>query len=106
LTQPLAQDAGGPMKPKSLPRKILVLALKGLAGIAVVIALLCRLSTFTEIVVFVASLAVAIICYVVLTHMDETHVDEYGNNGYWPKPLSWNAPPKSQGRAKEDTAAK
>jgi hypothetical protein len=105
LTHSLADDPGSPLKPKSLPRKIFALALKALAGIAAGVAVLCPLSTFTEIVVFFASIAVAIICYGVLTNMDETHVDEYGNNGYWPKPLNWNASPHAQGLSKEDSAA-
>ena len=83
-----------------------MLALKGVAAIAAGVAILCPLSTSTEILVFVASLAVAITCYVVLTHMDETHVDESGNNGYWPKPLNWNSLAKSQGLAKENTTGK
>lgn len=106
LTQSLAQDEGSPSKPKSLPRKIFVLALKGLAGIAAVVALLCQLGTFLEILVFGASVAMAFLCYAVLTNLDETHVDEYGNNGYWPKPLDWNASAKTQALAKEDTAAR
>jgi len=56
--------------------------------------------------VFVASLAVAIICYAVLTKLDETHFDESGNNGYWPKPLNWNTPQKTQGLVHENTTGK
>jgi len=106
LTHSFADDAGSPLKPKSLPRKILVLTLKGLAAIAAGVAILCPLSTSTEILVFVASLAVAIICYAVLTKLDETHFDESGNNGYWPKPLNWNTPPKTQGLVHENTTGK
>ncbi len=106
LTPSLVEEAGRPSKHKSLLRKILALALKVLAGIAAGVAVLCPLSTFTEIIVFFASVAVAIICYGFLTNMDETDIDEYGNNGYWPKPLNWNASPKAQGLSTEDTAAK
>jgi hypothetical protein len=105
LTQ-FAQDAKGSSDAKSLARQIVVVVLKGFAGIAAVIAVLCPLSTFTEIFVFVASIAVACVCYLLLTHLDETHVDEYGKDGYWPKPLDWNAPPKNHGSAQEDVAAK
>jgi hypothetical protein len=79
-----------------MARRIFVLILKGLAGIAAVVAVFCPLGTFTEILVFVASLAVALICYVVLTNLDETHIDEYGKDGYWPKPFDWNPPPRTR----------
>lgn len=106
LTQPLAQNANGPSNATSLARQTLVLVLKGLAGIAAVIAVFCPLSTFTQIFVFVASVAIALICYFVLTNLDETHIDEHVKDGYWPKPLEWNTPPKTRALAEEDTAAK
>ena len=101
LTRPTGGEASGPSKPSGVERHVLVLILKGLAGTTAVVAVLCPLNTFTEILVFVASLAVALICYVVLTNLDETHVDEYGKDGYWPKPLDWNAPRKPLGSPKE-----
>jgi hypothetical protein len=69
----------------------IVVILKGIAGIAAIVAILCPLGSFTQIFLFAASAAVALICYVALTNLDATHV-ENGGDGYWPKPLDWNPP--------------
>jgi hypothetical protein len=71
-----------------------VVILKGIAGIAAIVAILCPLGSFTQIFLFAASAAVALICYVALTNLDATHV-ENGGDGYWPKPLDWNPPSKA-----------
>ena len=41
----------------------------------------------------VASIAVLLICHSALTSMDETYANK--DAGYWPKPLDWSAPSKS-----------
>jgi hypothetical protein len=61
-----------------LAKRILVVVLKGIAGIAAIVAIFCPLGSFTQIFFFAASAAVALICYVALTNLDATHVDEYG----------------------------
>lgn len=78
--------------------------LKGIAGLAAVVAIFCPLGTFTEMSVFGASFVLALICYFVLTSLDETHVEEYVKDGYWPKQLDWNLPPKSSISGEEGIA--
>ena len=78
-----------------LPRRILVLILKGIAGIAALVAIFCPLRSVTQIFLFATSIAVALICYVALTKLDATHIDEYGKDSYWPKPLDWNSPSRT-----------
>ena len=68
-------------------------AIKYLAGLSAVVFWLCPLRTGTQVLVFVASIAVMLICHFGLSNIDE----EYANNnaGYLPKPLDWTAPSKS-----------
>jgi hypothetical protein len=84
-------------------RRILVVILKAIAGIAGVVAIFCPLGSFTQIFLFAASVAVALICYFVLTNLDATYIEEYGKVGYWPKPLDWNPPSRTDTRAGDDT---
>ena len=76
-----------------------MVVLKGIAGIAAIVAIFCPLGSFTQIFLFAASIAVALICYVGLTGLDATHIDEYGGDGYWPKPLDLNPPSKADASA-------
>jgi hypothetical protein len=98
LTRPVVQN-GAPSKNIGLARRILVVVLKGIAGIAAIVAIFCPLGSFTQIFLFAASIAVALICYVGLTGLDATHIEEYGGDGYWPKPLDWNPPFKADASA-------
>src|ERR1700734_858219 len=77
----------GPMK------RFVVTAIKYLAGLSAVAFWLCPLRTGTQALLFVASIAVMLICHFGLSSIDE----EYANNnaGYWPKPLDWTARSKS-----------
>jgi hypothetical protein len=86
-----------------LAARMLVVALKGIAGIAAVVAIFCPLGSFTQIFLFAASIAVALICYGALTHLDATHIEEYGKDGYWPKPLDWNPPSRTDTSAEDGT---
>jgi hypothetical protein len=86
-----------------LAKRILVVVLKGIAGIAAIVAIFCPLGSFIQIFLFAASAAVALICYVALTNLDATHVEEYGGDSYWPKPLDWNPPSKTDTSADGDT---
>jgi len=92
-----------PSKPVGLARQILVLVLKGIAGIAAVVAVFCPLGSFTQIFLFAASVAIALICYAALTSLDATHIEEYGKDGYWPKPLDWSAPSKTDTSSEDST---
>lgn len=95
LTQRVVQMDDAPSSTFGLARRILVAVLKGIAGIAAVVAIFCPLGSFTQIFLFAASVAIALICYVALTNLDATHIEEYGKDGYWPKPLDWNPPSKT-----------
>jgi hypothetical protein len=77
LTQSLAQMDDGPSNTMGLARRTLVVVLKGIAGIAAVVAIFCPLGSFTQIFLFAASVAIALICYFALTNLDATHVEEY-----------------------------
>jgi hypothetical protein len=92
-----------PTKPIGLGKQILVVILKGIAGVAAVIAIFCPLGSFTQIFLFAASVALALICYAALKNLDATHVEEYGKDGYWPKPLDWNRPSKTDKSPENNT---
>lgn len=92
---------GAPLKSIGPARRILVAVLKGTAYTAAIVAIFCPLGSFTQIFLFGASVAVALICYVGLTNLGATHIEEYGGDGYWPKPLDWNAPPETDTPAEE-----
>ena len=77
----------------SAMRRIVVTAIKYLAGISAVVFWFCPFRTGIQVLVFVASIAVLLICHFALTSMDEAYANK--NAGYWPKPLDWSAPSKS-----------
>jgi len=103
LTQPVVEMNDAPSNTIGLARRILVVVLKGIAGIAAVVAIFCPLGSFTQIFLFATSAAVALICYVALTNLDANHIEEYGKDGYWPKPLDWNPPSKTDTSAEDGT---
>ena len=77
-------------------KRTVVVAVRGIAGIAAVVFILCPLSTGTLVLAFAASIAVFLICQIVLGNLDETFIDQDTPNGYWPpKPIDWAAPPES-----------
>jgi uncharacterized membrane protein YvbJ len=87
-----AEDVSGPSM--SAKTRIVVTAIKYLAGLSAVVFWFCPLRTGIQVLVFVASIAVLLICHFALTSMDETYANR--DAGYWPKPLDWSAPsPKS-----------
>ena len=104
LTQPHVQKDDDPSNPVDLATRILIVILKAIAGIAAIVAILCPLGSFTQIFLFVVSGAVALICYVTLTHLDAIDVEKYGNEGYWPKPFDWNAPSQTDTPAEDSTS--
>lgn len=106
LTQHIDDGNYASREPKSLVRQILVFLLKGVAGIAAVTAIFCPLRTFKEISLFVGAVFVALGCYFVLTNMDEAYVEDYGKDGYWPKPLDWSARGKTEGSSSENTSGR
>jgi len=68
--------------------------IKGIAGIAAVVFVLCPISTGTQILAFAASVVVFLICHFMLVNLDETYLDKYPS-GYWPpQPMDWTAPLK------------
>jgi hypothetical protein len=83
-------------------KQILIVVLKGIAGIAAAVAIFCPLGSMTQILLFAASVALALICYAALTNLDATHIEEYGKDGYWPKPLDWNPPSKTDTSAEDN----
>jgi len=71
-----------------------VTVIKGLEWIAVVVFVLCPLRTGTQVLVFVASIAVFLICHFVLAYLDDNYIAEHMKDGYWPsKPVNWSPLP-------------
>jgi hypothetical protein len=94
LLQPTAQDANRSPSGISSMKRIVVTVVKAIAGIAAVVFIFCPLSTGTQILAFVGSIAVFLICHSLLTNLDEEYVDEHMKNGYWPpKPVDWSSLP-------------
>ena len=78
-------------------KRIVVIVIRGIAGIAAVVFLVCPLGTWTLVLAFGSSIAVFLICQIVLGSLDETFDDTDAPAGYWPpKPIDWTAPPKSR----------
>src|SRR5262249_4405671 len=73
-------------------KRFLVTMIKYLAGLSAVVFWLCPLRTGTQVLVFVASIAVLLICHFGLSSVDEDYANK--NAGYWPKPLDWMSPSK------------
>ncbi len=77
-------------------KRIVVIVVRGIAGIAAVVFLVCPFGTWTLILAFGSAIAVFLICQIVLGTLDETFDDEDTPTGYWPpKPIDWTAPPKA-----------
>lgn len=106
LTQHAGEDYYPAPEPKSVVRLILVFILKGVAGIAALIAIFCPLRTFKEISLFVGAVFVALGCYFVLTNMNETQVEDYGKDGFWPKPLDWSPSRDTEGSSSKSTTGR
>jgi hypothetical protein len=80
-------------------KRFVVTAIKYLAGLSAVVFWLCPLRTGTQVIIFVASIAVLLICHFGLSSINEDYANK--NAGYWPKPLNWTPPSKS-----DDTSGK
>jgi hypothetical protein len=44
----------------------------------------CPLSTGTQVLLFVASIIVFMICHAALTNLDKSYAEKHGSSGYWP----------------------
>jgi hypothetical protein len=75
-------------------KRIVVTVVKGIAGIAAVVFIFCPLSTGTQILAFVGSIVVFLICHSVLTNLDENYIDKHMKTGNWPpRPIEWGPLP-------------
>ena len=104
LIQSGIQDDNSPPNTVSPMKRTAVTVIKTLAAVAAVGVWLCPLRTGTQVLLFVASIAVLLICHFFLTELDETYAAK-GPTGYWPKPGDWNAPPKTNDPVENRTAA-
>jgi len=67
-----------------------VTVVKGIAAIAAVVAFLCPLSTWAQILTFIGSIVLFLICHSLLINLDDTYFDEHKKGGFWPaKPIDW-----------------
>ena len=81
---------------------MVVTVIKYLAGLSAVVFWLCPLRTGTQVLIFVISMAVLLICHSILTSMDETFAANKA--GYWPEPLDWGTPAKPDYASEKPTA--
>jgi hypothetical protein len=81
-----------------------VTAIKYLAGISAVVFWLRPLRTGTQVVVFVASIAVLLISHSILSNVDEAHANKHA--GYWPTPFNWSTSLKPDGASEKRADAK
>jgi hypothetical protein len=78
----------------SVVTRIVVTVVRGVAGIAAVVAIFCPLGTWAQILTFIGSAVVFLICHAVLSNLDDNYFDENAKDGYWPaKPVDWGPPP-------------
>src|SRR5580692_10665997 len=82
---PLIRPGSQDINPSAMSSKkrMAVTVIKYLAGLSAVVFWLCPLRTGTQVLVFLTSIAVLLICHSVLTSMDEAYAAK--NAGYWPK---------------------
>jgi hypothetical protein len=78
---------------------MVVTAIKYLAGLSAVVFWVCPLRTGTQVLIFVASIGVLLICHFARSSMDEAYANK--NAGYWPKPIDWNPTSKSDGTSEK-----
>jgi hypothetical protein len=71
-------------------KRFVVTAIKYLAVLSAVVFWLCPLRTGTQVLAFVGSIAVLLICHFGLSSIDEDYANK--NAGDWPEPLDWTAP--------------
>src|SRR5215831_12599280 len=69
-----SEDGDLPPKNMSSMKRTALMAISGLAAVAGVLFWLCPLRTGTQILLFVSSIAVLLLCHVLLTELDETYV--------------------------------
>jgi hypothetical protein len=85
-------------------KRVVVIVVRGIAGIAGVVFLVCPLGSWTLVLAFGGSVAVFLISQIVLGSLDETFSDNAPLTGYWPpKPIDWTTPPDSRGTLDKDT---
>jgi hypothetical protein len=100
--QPLIQSRAddGKIYVMSPITRVVVTVVKAIAAIAAVVAIFCPLGSWAQIVTFVGSVVLLVVCQVILSNLDDTYIDENKNHGYWPaKPKSWNKPPDDRHNA-------
>ena len=83
-------------------RRFFVTVLKVIVGIAAVVAIFCPFGSWTQILTFVGSAVIALLCYSVLTHLDSSNIDEYTKDGYWPaNPMDRGPTPVRKGSSEK-----
>ena len=63
-------------------RRVILAVAKLAGGLAGVVFLLCPLRTSTQVLINVGAVIIAVICGVIIYHLDDS--DDSGNSGYWP----------------------
>jgi len=92
----IPNDHDGSVGSGTATSRVVVTAVKYLAGLSAVVFWVCPLRTSIQVLVFVASVAVMLTCHFALSRIDEEYANK--NAGYWPEPLDWTSPPsKSEG---------
>jgi hypothetical protein len=82
-------------------KRLVVNFVRVIAGIAVVIAAFCPFGSWTQILTFMGSIVVLLICHLALVNLDDSYVAKM-SHGYWPpKPTNWSAVPDRTDPAEE-----
>jgi hypothetical protein len=99
LIHSIADDAK--TRPTSRTNRIVLNVVKGIAAAAAVIFIFCPLGTGAQVLGFVGSLVVLLICHLVITKIDASYEDK--NAGYWPsRPMDWGPRPDGHGATKNE----
>jgi hypothetical protein len=103
LFESSTQDVNHPPGTVRSMKRMVVTVVKGIAGTAAVVFIFCPLSTGTQILAFVGSIVVFLICHTVLSNLDENYIDGHLKNGYWPpKPIDWGPLPDATSEKRTD----
>jgi hypothetical protein len=73
-------SVGSACEDVAVPKRLIRGVIKAIAGIAAVVFILARMTTTTGLVLFVGSIVVLLVCFVLSKVLE----DDDENTGYWP----------------------
>ena len=83
----IASDPPDPLIKVSALKRVAIVVLKGIGGIAALVFWFSRITTNTGILLFGISIVVGILCVIALSYLDDDFLKGSVKERLWPKPL-------------------